>query len=89
MIEQVDPKFYELPPRTLLMKRGSEEFILVIRRKSRIIMKDALTILKKAEKIKEKALNASVIVETNAPVCSKSIQFFKDNGIVVKKLLEK
>ena len=89
MIEQVDPKFYELPPRTLLMKRGSEEFILVIRRKSRIIMKDALTILKKADKIKEKALNASVIVETNAAVCSKSIQFFKDNGIVVKKLLEK
>ena len=57
MIEQVDPKFYELPPRTLLMKRGSEEFILVIRRKSRIIMKDALTILKKADKIKEKALS--------------------------------
>ena len=54
MIEQVDPKLYELPPRTLLMKRGSEEFILVIRRKSRIIMKDALTILKKAEKIKKK-----------------------------------
>ena len=83
MKEQVDSKFYDLPPRTVLMKRGSDEFILVINRKSRIIMKDALAILKKAEKIKEKALNARVIVETSAPVCSKSIQFLKDNGIRV------
>ena len=81
MKEQIDPKLYELPPRTVLMKRGPDEFILVINRKSRIIMKDALTILKRAEKIKEKALNALVMVETNAPVCSKSIKFLKDNGI--------
>ena len=83
MKEQVDPKLYDLPPRTVLMKRGSDEFILVINRKSRIIMKDALAILKKAEKIKEKALNSWVIVETSAPVCSKSIEFLKDNGIRV------
>ena len=83
MKEQVDPKLYDLPPRTVLMKRGSDEFILVINRKSRIIMKDALTILKKAEKIKEKAFHARVIVETSAPVCSKSIKFLKDNGIRV------
>jgi hypothetical protein len=89
MLEQVDPKIYELPPRTLLMRRGSGEFILVIRRKSRIIMKDALTILKRVENIKEKALNASVGVETNAPVCSKSIKFLKDNGIVVKMVPDK
>ena len=52
-------------------------------------MKDALTILKKAEKIKAKALNALVIVETNAPVCSKSIKFLKDNGIGVETVPEK
>jgi hypothetical protein len=87
--EQIDPKLYELPPRTILMKRGSDEFILVINRKSRIIMKDALTVLKRAEKIKEKALNARVVLETNAPVCSKSIKFLKDNGIGVVKVPEK
>jgi hypothetical protein len=68
------------------MKRGAQEFILVIRRKSRIIMKDARGILKKAERIQAKTSNASLILETNAPVCSKSAQFLKDNGIVVKKL---
>jgi hypothetical protein len=52
-------------------------------------MKDAVTILKRAEKIKEKALNAWVIVETNAPVCSKSIKFLKDNGISVVTVPEK
>jgi hypothetical protein len=87
-MEQVDPKRYGLSPRSLLMKRGAQEFILVIRRKSRIIMKDARAILKKAEKIQAKASNASLIVETNAAVCGKSTQFLKDNGIVVKKLPE-
>lgn len=89
MKEQIDPKLYELPPRTVLMKRGPDEFILVINRKSRIIMKDAVTILKRAEKIKEKALNAWVVVETNAPVCSKSIKFLKENGISVVAVSEK
>jgi hypothetical protein len=68
------------------MKRGADEFILVIRRKSRIIMKDARAIIEKAQKIQAKASNVSVSVETNAPVCGKSTQFLKDNGIVVKKL---
>ena len=85
MIEQADPKFYGLPPRTVLMKKDSNEFILVINRKSRIIMKDALTILKKIELIKEKIQNASVILETSAPVCSKSIKFLKKNGVDVLK----
>ena len=71
------------------MRCGPDEFILVINRKSRIIMKDAVTILKKAEKIKEKALNAWVVVETNAPVCSKSIKFLKENGISVVAVSEK
>jgi hypothetical protein len=87
-MEQVDPKRYGLPPRTVVMKRGAQDFVLVIHRKSRIIMKDAQAILKKAEKIQAQASDASLIVETNAPVCSKSTQFLQDNGIVVKKLSE-
>ncbi len=85
MKKQVDPKLYGLPARTLLMKKGPGEFILVIDRKSRIIIKDALTILKKAEQIKEKVQNASVVLETSAPVCSKSIKFLEKNGVEVLK----
>ncbi|MCK5101012.1 MAG: hypothetical protein KAR45_23075 [Desulfobacteraceae bacterium] len=67
------------------MKEGTKEFTLVINRKSRIIMKDAQIILKKAEIIKEKAPNALVYLETNAPVCSKSIRFLQKNGVEVLK----
>jgi len=81
MTKRIDPKFYGLPPRTVLMKKGPDEFAMVINRKSRIIMKDALLILKKVETIKEKIQDASVIIETSAPVCSKSIKFLEKNGV--------
>ena len=86
MTEQVDPKLYDLSPRTVLMKKDSNEFILVINRKSRIIMKDALSIAKKAEKIKEKIPNASITLETSASVCSKSIKFLERYGISVSSI---
>jgi len=83
MTKQVDPKIYGLPARTVLIKNNSNEFVLLINRKSRIIMKDALGVLKKTEKIKGKVPGASVSLETNAPVCSKSIKFLEDNDIDV------
>jgi hypothetical protein len=83
--EQVDPKVYGLPPRTTLMKQGPDKFIIIINRKSRIIMKDALIILKKAETIKEQAMDATVALETNAPICSKSIKFLEENNVEVLK----
>ena len=85
MTKQIDPKIYSLPARTVLMKKSSDKFVLVINRKSRIVMKDAVSILKKAEKIKEKVPNASVFLKTSAPVCSKSIKFLEDNNIEVLK----
>lgn len=48
-------------------------------------MKDALIILKKVEKINEEVPNASVSLETNAPICSKSIQFLEENNVEVLK----
>lgn len=83
--EKLDPKRYGLPPRTVLTKRGPKEFIIVINRKSRIIMKDALIILKKAETIKKQVMDARVALETNAPVCSKSIKFLEENNVKILK----
>ena len=83
MEDKIDPKSYGLPIRTVLLKTGSDHFIIVIDRKSRIIMKDAVTILKKAETIKENVPSASVTLETTAPVCSKSIKFLKEHGVNV------
>ena len=82
-MERIDPKIYGLTSRTVLESNGQNQFSLVINRKSRIIMKDARAILKKAETIKEKVPGAVVDLNTTAPVCSKSIQFLKENGILV------
>lgn len=82
-MENVDPKAYGLPSRTVLESNGKDQFSLVINRKSRIIMKDALKILKKAETIKEKVPSAIISLKTTAPVCSKSIQLLEQNDITV------
>ena len=81
MTKQIDPKIYDLPSRTVLMQNNSIKFTLLINRKSRIVMKDALTIIKKVVKIKEKVQSASVDLETSTPVCSKSIKFLTENNV--------
>ena len=81
MTQKVDTKIYGLSARTVLMQKSSDKFTLVINRKSRIIMKDALAIVKKVEKIKEKVQSASVGLETSTPVCSKSIKFLTENNV--------
>ena len=83
-MEKIDPKLYGLPTRTVLLKDDSDNFVLSIDRKSRIIMKDANAILEKAEKIRKTVPGATITLETTAPVCSKSTKFFSDNGIEVK-----
>lgn len=81
MIEKLDPKIYGLTARTVLVKDQDDELVMMIHRKSRIIMKDARVILKKIEMIKAKDPQKSVSVRTTAPVCSKSLAFFKEQGI--------
>ena len=88
MKDKVDPKSYGLPIRTVLLKTGSDNFIIVINRKSRIIMKDAVTIFKKAETLRESVPSASVTLETTAPVCSKSIKFLKEHDVNVVLMRE-
>lgn len=83
MREQVDPKSYGLHPRTVLVMTGSDEFALVMNRKSRVIMKDAKAILKKVGAIKARVPDAAVSLETTAPVCSKSIQFLEEHDVTV------
>jgi hypothetical protein len=86
MNKPVDPKKYGLPKGTALNKTGLNSFTLEINRKSRIIMKDALTIIKKIGKVKAKEPKATFVLRTNAPVCSKSLNFLKENGITVENI---
>ncbi len=83
---KIDPSEYGLPSRTELRQTGENRMTLLINRKSRIIMKDGQSILSKVEKIRLKASEVSVELETTAPVCSKTEKFLQENGIAVRKV---
>ena len=85
MNKPVDPKIYGLPKGTVLNKTDHNTLVLEI---SRIIMKDALTVIKKIGKVKAKEPKASFVLRTNAPVCSKSLNFLKENGITVENIFD-
>ncbi len=79
----IDPKLFNLPPSTKLKQVGSNQFDIIIQRKSRIIMKDGKGVLAKVGKIKHHVPKAKISLRTSAPVCSKTKAFLKERGISV------
>ncbi len=79
----IDPKLFSLPPSTKLKQVGSNQFDIIIQRKSRIIMKDGKGVLAKVDKIKHHVPKAKVSLRTSAPVCSKTKAFLEERGISV------
>lgn len=86
MRENIDPKPMGLHASTRIERVSDEELRLIIRRKSRIIMKDGKAILEKIVKITDCFPGSIVSVETTAPVCSKTKAFLKDQGVPIIKL---
>ncbi|MES0490913.1 MAG: hydantoinase B/oxoprolinase family protein [Leptospirales bacterium] len=80
MNTKVDPKLFGFSSRTIIEKENNTYFI-VINRKSRIIMKDSLRLLQMAKTIQKTVKTKDITIKTTAPVCSKSILFFKENNI--------
>ncbi len=85
MTKYLDPKSLGLPSRTTVEEVNKNTLALVIKRKSRIIMADGIKILSKTTQIKAAKPNMDVILKTTTPVCSKTLQFFKNNGLEVIK----
>lgn len=79
----LDPKLFSLPTSTKLKQVGSNQFGIIIQRKSRIIMKDGKGVLAKVDKIKHHVPKAKVSLRTSAPVCSKTKEFLNERGISV------
>ena len=52
-MKSIDPKTYNLPPRTKLLENNSGSLFVLIDRKSRVIMKDGHKIVKIAKDIKK------------------------------------
>ena len=80
---KLDPKKYGLSTRVVLIENDQKEIIIVIDRKSRIIMKDGIKIVNQARKI-ERQEEKIISVKTNAPVCSKTKQYLQKKGIEIR-----
>ena len=80
---ELSAKEFGLPARTVLARVNEQTIAIVIKRKSRIIMADGKKIVEKAEIIQQKLPSARVVLQTTAPVCSKTVQFLESSGIEV------
>jgi len=82
----VNPKTYNLSSRIKLLQDNAGFLFIVIDRKSRIIMKDGIRVVKIAEHIKEVNQNKKISLLTSAPVCSKTKDLLLKNNILVLSL---
>ena len=82
-MKPVDPKTYNLSPRTKLLKNNKGSLFVVVDRKSRVVMKDGHKIVKIAEDIKKVNQNKKISLLTSAPVCSKTKKFLLTCSIPV------
>jgi len=81
MSNTIDPKQFGLPPKTIIEKLADNHYVLVVDRKSRVIMADGKKLLEKAEKIKVVEPGTKISLRSTASVCTKTIQFLADQGI--------
>ena len=82
----INPKTYNLPPRTKLLENNSGSLFILIDRKSRVIMKDGHKIVKIAEDIKKINQNKKISLLTSALVCSKTKKYLLKYSVPVLAL---
>lgn len=85
-IKILDSKEYGLSTRTIVGETLGKLVVLIKDRKSRIIMKDGRKILEQIDSVKKHVVGAQVGLATNAPICSKTTKYFKENKIEVFRL---
>lgn len=79
----VNPKEFGLPVGTILEENGQGHMVLVINRKSRLIMADGRRIIAKVETIRKARPGTILDLRTTAPVCSKTRLYLQENNIGV------
>ena len=85
-MKHIDPKNYNLPPRTKLLQDNTGSLFVLIDRKSRVVMKDGNRVVKIAEDIRKVNQNKKISLLTSAPVCSKTKKYLLKFSIPVLAL---
>ena len=77
----LNPKKYNLNSRVLIKQSTPNHIIIVIDRKSRIIMKDGMRINEQKRSINHVKPNTKVSLQTTAPICSKTKEYLLSKNI--------
>ena len=85
-MKNIDPSQYNLSSRVDLRQGRSGDLLIIIDRKSRIIMKDGVRILEMVKKINKIDPKKNISVRTSAPICSKTKKLLLVNSIMIKSL---
>ena len=85
-MKNIDPTQYNLSSRVDLHQDRSGDLLIIIDRKSRIIMKDGIRVLEMVKKINKIDPKKNISVRTSAPICSKTKKLLLENSIVAKPL---
>ena len=81
----IDSKQFGLNSRTILANHN-DGIAIVVKRKSRVIMKDGKRIIDQASLIRKKT-KKPIFLLTSAPVCSKTKLFLAQNNIATESLI--
>ena len=85
-MKNIDPTQYNLSSRVDLRQGRSGGLLIIIDRKSRIIMKDGIRVLEMVKKINKIDPKKNISVRTSAPICSKTKKLLLVNSIMIKSL---
>ena len=85
-MKNIDPTQYNLSSRVDLRQDRSGGLLIIIDRKSRIIMKDGIRVLEMVKKINKIDPKKNISVRTSAPICSKTKKLLLENNITTKPL---
>jgi len=77
----LNPKKYNLNNRVLIKQSAPNHIIIVVDRKSRIIMKDGMRINEQKQAINQVKPTANVSFQTTAPICSKTKEYLLSKNI--------
>jgi len=81
----LNPKKYNLNSRVLIKKSTSNHIIIIVDRKSRILMKDGMRINEQKQAINQVKPNMKVSLQTTAPICSKTKEYLSSKNISIIK----
>jgi hypothetical protein len=79
----INPKKYNLHSRVLIKEPQPKHIVIVVNRKSRIIMKDGERINQQKETINKIKPNTKISLETTAPICSKTKNYLLSKDIKI------